>query len=104
MTSCVSLVVLCNSTNRKVICGTDTDCVRVRTSSNFLIILDGLDMHKSTPLDVLNRLPSWFGPKRDQPLVLKQGKNILETNVPLAQQGIALGEILNLLHIGDDDL
>lgn len=79
------------------ICGSDSDCLRVRASSRAEMIVDGLDLDRDTPQDVLNRLPSWFGPA-ERPLALGLSlNNVFDMHVPLRQQRLAIGDVVDLI-------
>lgn len=85
------------SEERMRICGSDSDCVRVFASSQAQMVVDGLDLSTDTPADVLRRVPSWFGPA-ERPLLLGRTRfQVLDTDVPLRTQNVAVGEVLQLL-------
>jgi hypothetical protein len=50
---------------RKRVCGdVDSDCLTVRHNGVVLKVSSGLDFNSHTVVDLLARLPCWFGPRR----------------------------------------
>lgn len=97
--TCAEAVVL---ERRQRICGSDSDCVTVRAGPEAQIIIDGLDLTKDTPRDVLMRLPSWFGPKGEKH-ALEYFSKRLDSRVPLADQKVQVGHTV-LLIVENEDL
>ena len=58
---------------RKRICGeADSDCLTVRHNGVVLKVSSGLDFSTHTVVDLLARLPCWFGPRRSCTSSIKQ--------------------------------
>jgi hypothetical protein len=89
--------------DRAKVCNSDTDCVVLRTKQGAQLQLDYLDFDADTAAGLLEKLPSWFGP-RPVDFVLK-GQRLLNSHETLREQGVQLGDIVMMFKQGNwDDL
>ena len=86
---------------RKKICNSDTDCVRLVGGSGQML-LDGLDLQKDTVATIRQRCPSWFGPAR--PVVFTIHDRIArDETTTLAELGVKIGTLVRVISAGDSD-
>lgn len=86
---------------RKKVCNSDSDCVKVLSSTGQMMI-DELDFAKDTVGTVLERLPSWFGPARPVSLMFKD--KVVPLDKKLGQLGMAIGGSLRIIPTPKEDL
>ena len=76
-------------------CNTDTDCVAVVVGDNkSRLLVDGLNFQTDDVNALLEKLPSWFGPKR--PAVFTFGGEPMEVGTTFATVGVQLGQELKM--------
>jgi hypothetical protein len=83
-----------HSALRQKMCHSDTDCVTVVSGTGQLTI-DELDFEKHTVLDLLKKLPSWFGPQR--PVEFVYNGKTLDPKTVFAKYGLPLGAKVNVV-------
>ena len=88
--------------DRKKFCGGDSDCVIVKEHGvGALLKIDDLDLNVDTTIDLLAKLPDWFGPR---PARFVHDHNVLVPDRPLSHQGVELmGSIIIYKATGEED-
>lgn len=77
--------------NRQAICGTDTDCLVIKTHTGGVLKVDELDLKKDTIKDLFDKLPDWFGPR---PAEFTFKKEVLDDSKPLEAYGLVFGHTI----------
>lgn len=101
MILCAGTVAATLAQLRQKVCGSDSDCVQV-TGGTGKMMVDGLDFSHDTVGDLLQKLPSWFGPARPVKFLLK-GEPVA-SDKKFAELGIPLGAQLQMISAARDEL
>ena len=102
----LALVICCfvatvAAVDRNTLCGSDSDCVMLKTRKGSGLKIDGLALETDTVSAILEKLPSWFGPRPADFVHL--GSRLLNEHETLSEQGVGLGDVVMMYKAGKWD-